>query len=797
MNTGSQYDPDAYFYFADDAREVRFRRHDMPTPWINYLSNGALHAMISQAGGGLAWYRSPQIWRITRYRFYHLPTDRPGPYVYIRDGDTGATWCPTYEPAQTRPQRWEAAHGLGYTRFEAERDGVRARLTYFIGPLENALIWHLELRNRAKQTRHLDVFAYVEFSLMEFLSEVQWQCYIKHTVSVTHLEEAQALIYHYRPDIHPPPQEATPLVYFAANRLPVAFDGDRDQFIGTYRSEANPYAIEHDGCTNSILRGGDPCGALQFKVTLQPDQAETLNVFLGTGKDTAAILASLARLRGDGFVEESFARLQQEWREYLSRFSCTLPDTDVERQVNVWNPYQVQRNLLYSRNISYYATGSVRGVGFRDTAQDVLAQVPFDVESSTEQLRLLLREQYQDGHANHYFYPVENWPPVTDIYSDDHLWPIWAVWDVTMESGDLSFLRETLPYYDGGAATVYEHLRRAIAFTCAHRGANGFPLMLHADWNDMLTRVAREGKGESIWVAMQLGVLLPKLAELARLLGKDGDAAEYQQSYTEQKALVNRLGWDGRWFRRAIMDDGQFLGTHEHDQAQIWLNTQSWSVLSGMAEGERGQTAMDAVYELLDTDLGIKKIHPPITTFPDPQAPLTRYNPGANENGGIFCHADAWAIIAECALGRGERAFKYYRQLIPNVALRKAGLWRYKAEPYAYSSNLLGPDSDKFGWANVSWLTGTAAWMYIAATQYILGVRPQWAGLLVDPCLPSAWQEVGVERVFRGCRYRIRICNASGGGRGVQSLTVDGKPLDSPVIPHIDDRREAVVEVRL
>ena len=785
-----------YFCFDDKAREVLFRRYDPPMPWMNYLSNGTFHTMISQAGGAVAFYKSPQIWRISRYRFFHLPMDRSGHYIYLRDADTGEYWSPTCEPARLKPETWQSAHGMGYTRFEALHDGLAAKLTYFVGPFANALIWRLHLQNRADTVKDLDVFAYVEFGMMEFMRELQWQCYNKHQVSVRYRAQDGALVYRYGVENQPRPDE-TPLVYLTADRQPVSYDGDRDAFVGSYRSETDPVAVETGGCTGSELMGGDPCGALQFKIRLEPGQETELHIFLGTAMTEEEIADAAAAERQPDFVPRSFAALQENWRTYLEKFQCELPDEDAQRMINTWNPYQAQRNFLFSRNISFYATGTFRGVGFRDTSQDVLAQIPFDAEAAKEKTRMLLGQQYADGHVNHYFFPIEGWEPVTSIHSDDHLWPILTVWNLVMETGNLAFLDETVPFYDGGVETVYTHLCRSVAFSQAHMGADGFPLMLRSDWNDALFRVAREGRGESIWTAMQLGVMLPRLAQLARLKGADDDAAAFMAFYDRLRDAVNQNGWDGQWYRRAVMDDGAYLGTKEQTEAKIWLNTQTWSVLSDMAADGRGKTAMDSVARILNTELGIKAIDPPIVQFPSPADPLTNYNPGTGENGSVFCHANTWAVIAECLLRRGDRAYRYYRQLIPAVAMEKAGIRRYRAEPYVYSSNLFGPDSDKFGLANVSWLTGTAAWMYIAASQYILGVRPCWEGLTVDPCLPPEWKHARVTRLFRGCRYDIAIENETGEGTRVKALEVDGHRIDGCTVPHEKDRGQASVRVIL
>ncbi len=794
------------YYFNDNKREVCFKKHDTPSPWINYLSNGTFHTMISQAGGGMAFYRSPQIWRITRYRFFHLPTDRSGPYIYIRNQKTGEYWCPTCEPAFSHPEEWESAHGLGYTRFNARYKEVKAELNYFVGELENSLIWNLRLENVSCRTIKLNLFAYVEFGMMEFLRELQWQCYNKHQVSVDYNTGKGFLVYKYGVEMQPKPDE-TPLVYFVADRFPDAFDGDRDEFIGCYRSESNPYAIQNGGCTCSTLKGGDPCGALQFNMELKPGKNEVLNIFLGTGKTIKDIEKSVENSRENGFVEKSFQRLNESWESYLENLQVTVPDVEVQRMVNTWNPYQAQRNFLFSRNISYYATGTFRGVGFRDTSQDILAQVPFDTEASKKKIKLLLSQQYKDGHVNHYFFPIEGWDPVTSIHSDDHLWPILSVWSAVMETGSLYFLEEQVDYYDEGRGTVYDHLCRAVEFTMANTGPNGLPMMLKSDWNDQMFRVCRKGRGESFWTAMQLGVVLPRLAELARLKSRNEDAVRFMEFHEQLNRIVNDIGWDGRWYRRAVMDDGRFLGSDVFDEAKLWLNTQSWAVMSGMAQGDRGRQAMDQVSEHLDTDLGIKILHPPIVNFPDAKNPLTNYNPGTGENGAVFCHANTWAIIAECMLGRGDKAYKYYRQMIPDVAISKAGVWRYKAEPYVYSSNLFGPDSDKFGLANVSWLTGTAAWMYIAVSQYILGIRPVWDGLKIDPCMPPGWEGFKAQRTFRGCRYNISVYNkATQGmysrmtpktGRKCEITSAGGCTVKGNVVLHRPGKREVDLVVEL
>lgn len=758
------------YQFHNEKKEITFAEYNTPTPWMNYLSNGTFHTMISQAGGGVAFYKSPQIFRINHYRFFHLPMDRSGFYTYIKDKED--IWCPTSEPCQSKPERFCASHGMGYTRFLAEKNDLEVNATYLVGKYEDALIWNIKIKSLAD--KEITLFPFVELGMMEFMRELQWQCYNKHQLSVYNLEDI--LVYHYGVEDQPRPEE-TPYVYFASDRKISGFDCDRDAFIGNYRSEENPFRVEAGTCTNSTLYGGDPCFALQIDLKLKAGEEQEVNIFLGTAMTEKDIITSVKHCREKDFVKKSLNALNKEWGAFFEKFQCELPDPDAETMINIWNPYQAERNFRFSRNISYYATGTFRGVGVRDTAQDILAMIPLDLERAKEKLTLLFTQQYNDGHCNHYFYPNEGWEPIKRIHSDNHLWLIMAVYHVVLEEGKLDYLFTEIPFYDGGRDTVWNHIKQSVAFTKTNLGKHGFPLMLSSDWNDMLYKVCREGKGESIWTGMQFGTVLKMMDHLSHLLGEEN--AEYLKLYEEQKSLINTKAWDGEWFRRCITDNGTWIGSKSEEQAKIWLNTQTWAVISGMGEEDKQFRAMDSVKELLDTELGIKKIHPAMKDYPTKDDPLTYYNKGCGENGSVFCHANTWAIIAECMLGRSELAYKYYHQLLPMVAQKKAGKDRYKAEPYVYASNIFGPESDKFGLANVSWLTGTAAWMYLAATQYILGIKPKWDGLEISPCIPKEWTNVKIERIFRGCKYHITIKNK------------DKKVF----IPHEEGRREFTVEV--
>ena len=737
-----------HYQFNNDKKEITFNEYNLPTPWMNYLSNGTFHTMMSHAGGGVAFYKSPQIWRINHYKFFHIPTDRSGFYAYIKDGDE--FWCPTNEPCKNKPEKWTSTHGMGYTRFEATKNGIDVIATYFVGKYENALIWNLKFKSNTD--KKVKLFPFVELGMMEFMRELQWQCYNKHQLSAYALDDV--LVYKYGVETQPLPDQ-TPLIYFATDAKISGFDCDRDEFIGSFRSEENPILIEKGQCSNSELSGGDPCFALEIEVDLKAGEEKTVNVFLGAAMTEDDIKASVAHCRQQDFVEKSFIALKEQWDNHLAKFQCEIPDKDAQTMINIWNPYQAERNFQFSRNISYYATGTFRGTGMRDTAQDILSMVPFDLRRAKDKLNLLLTQQYNDGHTNHYFFPNEGWEPLTRIHSDNHLWLILTCYTICMEEGTLDYLDEVVTFYDGGEGTVWEHIKKSIDFTMANIGEHGFPLMLASDWNDMLFKVCRKGKGESIWTGMQLGLVLPMIATLAELKGES--RARYDEIYEQMRKLVNTTAWDGEWFIRCITDEGRFIGSNKEPQAKIWINSQSWAVMSGLGDPDKQIKAMDSVKKYLDTDLGIKKLHPSIYEYPSKEDPLTHDNKGCSENGSIFCHANTWAIIAECMLGRPENAYKYYHQLLPMIAQEKVGEWRYKAEPYVYSSNIFGPESMRFGLANVSWLSGTASWMYIAVTQYMLGIKAKWDGLEINPCLTKEMLPAKVTRVFRGVTYNITI----------------------------------------
>ena len=782
------------YQFRDAERVVSINEPRLPQPWINYLSNGTLHAFVSQAGGGSAWWKSPLKNRITRYRQYNLPIDSPGFYVYLRTAD-GTVWSPSWRPVETALDSWCAEHEPGVSRFIARKGNLEAVLEFFIAPDTNALIWDLKLKNTGNEQVTVDVFGYVELCLLDWKQDTDWACYVKHNLEVAFDPETQALTYLYR-HFHFNPQLADcPLVYFASSEPVKSYAGDRDAFVGDYRDERHPLGVEKNHCGDSTTLCGDPCFALQSTIQLEVGSQKRMQFFLG-GEPHAivewpqallGVRTTVKRLRESGEVDRLRTELGVWWKNHLNILQVELPDADIARQINTWSPVQSVHTARYSRSFSQHAAG-VRTLGFRDTCQDLLAIAYRKPEWATEVFCYLISQQYEDGHAPHQCNPVEKLPAEARVHIDNPLWLPMVAAAIVSETGDFSLLDKPLPWLSAednltpvGMATVWEHLLRITDFMEANLGAHGIPLTHKGDWNDSIGKFSKRGLGESLMASQQYVHVLRLLIDFARMRRDESCVQRLESLRQKQEDAILTCAWDGAWWRRGFDDDGIPIGSEANPLGKIWLNTQSWSVLSGVGSAEQNRQAMDSVAALLDTNFcGIKKLHPSYPSFPQVLDPYSGYSPGCGENGAIFCHANTWAIMAEALLGRPDKAWHYYRQLVPHLALQTVGLDRYKAEPYAYVSNIIGPENPKYGWANVTQVTGSATWMDVAATQYLLGIRPEPAGLRLDPCLPADWKGYTAKRRFRGCELKIEV---RGNGTQVASVTFDGAALASNLIP--------------
>ena len=801
------------YMFDDDQREIRFDRFDLPSPWISYLSNGRMHAFVSQAGGGMSWWLSPMMFRLTRYRFYNLPIDSPGFYVYLRMED-GTVWSPTFRPCDTPVDFREASHAPGYSTFTAKKNGLTATLKLFMAQDFDTLVWDLRLTNGSGGEIACDVFAYVELSQFLAREKNLLGYYLKWNTRAVFDEDLQAVTYAYTAWMHPRKDES-PLVYFGSDARIDSFCCNRDVFCGNYRDERNPVEVQNGRLSNTSLQGGEPCGALHTHVSLQPGEEKQIHFFLGVaegalsdyGKAVAGAKETLTALRKDGEADRQFVKLQSWWNEHLAVYQCDLPDADAQRMINIWNPLQSVQTARYSRSISSDASG-VRGIGFRDTAQDMLAQAYRKPEWAKEMLFYLASQQLEDGHAVHTAWPEEKRPPQDITRSDDHIWMVYLAYAIAAETGDLRFLDRKIPFLGTdlvtpvGSAVLWEHLLRGVDFTEKHLGAHNLPLILFSDWNDHLGPFGRKGRGESIMVSQQHIHALRQLSELAQLREDHTAVESFAKLIEKQEKALEQFAWDGRWFLRGLDDEARSIGTHTQEHARIWLNTQSWMVIAGACR-EHQTEAMDSAARELDTGMGLLLNTPGYPGWPSQEAAMVNGLPaGYSENGGVFCQANCWAIMAEALLGRGDRAWKYYKQIMPNEVIRKVGVERYHAEAYAYCSTLLGKANEAFGRGCVSQVTGTAAWMDVVATQYLLGVRPTLKGLLIDPSIPAEWEGFTVERSFRGCRLTIRVENPDHVQHGVREIRVNGEIIgqeSGPLLTEAILRRhsKAMVQVTM
>lgn len=778
------------YEFIDFQRKIQFTKFDLPSPWINYLSNGRMHAFISQAGGGMCWWLSPMVFRITRYRFYNLPTDTPGFYIYIRMKD-GTIWSPTFTPCATPVDERSAFHEPGVSEFMAKKDGICASLKFFMAQDYDVLLWDLVLQNESGETIECDVYAYVELSQYLAQQENTLGYYLKWNTRAEFDEELQAITYAYTAWMHPRAKEA-PLVYFGSSEKVQSYCCNRDVFCGNYRDERNPKEINERVLSNTNLYGGEPCAALHSHIKLVKGEEYRMNYYLGVTpgalddfeKARLRTKEILNTLRENNTVDQQYQKVKDWWKEHLGIYQTKIPDEDAEREINTWNPLQSVHTGRYSRSISSSASG-VRGIGFRDTAQDMLAQAYRKPEWARDMLYYLASLQLEDGHPVHTAWPEDVKLPQDITRSDNHIWMIYLAYAILSETGDFSILDHEITYLGAdlvtpsGKGTLWEHLLKGIEFTENHLGEHGLPLILFSDWNDHLGPYGRKGKGESVMVAEQLIYALRELVEIAKIRGDEAAVEKFKARIKQQEKALKQYAWDGEWYIRGLDDDAKPIGSKTSKEMQIWLNPQSWMVIANVGTKEQHLKAMDSAAAYLGTELGF------LLNNPDTQEHLEISNSmvnglpaGYSENGGIFCQANCWAIMAEALLGRGDKAWNYYKQILPHTVIKKIGVERYHSEAYAYCSTMLGKANEKFGWGVVSQVTGTAAWMDVIATQYLLGVRPTLQGLLIRPAIPSDWEHYEVKRVYRGCELHIYVENPSHVQNGVIAMSLNGEDVD-------------------
>ncbi|MBN1642583.1 MAG: glycosyl transferase [Anaerolineae bacterium] len=817
-----------YGTYDDEHHEYVITRPDTPLPWINYLGCEAYFAIISNTAGGYSFYRDARLRRITRYRYNNVPTDYGGRYIYLRDDATGRFWSPSWQPTRHAIEDYSCRHGMGYTVIGSSCAGIAAQTRYFVPLGEDLEVWQLTVTNHRSNRATLSVFGCVEFCLWDALDDAS---NYQRNYSTGQVEIVDGVIYHkteYR-------ERRDHFAYLACSEPIAGFDTQREAFLGPYRGWADPQAVACGACTNSHAYGWSPVGALQVKLTLAPGESRQIAFLLGYHENPPAhkfdppgsqtinkttVLPVIERHRQAAQLDAAFAALRAYWDELRGVYQVVTPDIHTDRMVNVWNPYQCMATFNVSRSASFFESGIGRGLGFRDSNQDLLGFVHMVPSRARERILDLAATQLESGGAFHQYQPLTKRgnDAVGSGFNDDPLWLVLAVAAYLKETDDWGILGEPVVYENtpGTEEPLYEHLQRSMRYTEARLGPHGLPLIGRADWNDCLnlncfseepgesfqTTTNREGGvAESVFIAALYVLAAREMAELSRRAQgcvprlPVAPPEQYARSAGDMVRTVEAHAWDGTWFLRAYDAFGQPVGSSACDEGQIYIEPQGFCVMAGIGlDDGKAASALDAVAERLATPHGIVLQQPAYSRYYLHLGEISSYPPGYKENAGIFCHNNPWIMIAEAMIGRGDAAFDYYRRINPSARESMSDL--HRCEPYVYAQMIAGRDAPTHGEAKNSWLTGTAAWNYVAVTQWILGIRPVYDGLEIAPVLPAAWEGFQATRVLRGVTYRISVTRA-GPGHAV-SLSVDGRPIEGRVVPIPQDgRREVTVHVVL
>ncbi|BAJ64890.1 GH36-type glycosyl hydrolase domain-containing protein [Anaerolinea thermophila] len=796
-------------YFDDERREYVITRPDTPLPWINYLGCEEYFGIISQTAGGYSFFRDARLRRLTRYRYNNAPLDLGGRYLYLRDDRSGQTWSPSWMPARSALSEFTCRHGLGYTSIASTFDNIHVETTYFVPLGETLEIWRCRVTNQRPKPADLSLFSSIEFCLWDAWDDAT---NFQRNFSTGEVEIKDGVIYHkteYR-------ERRNHFAYFACSAPIEGFDTQREAFLGAYRGWDAPLAVERGSLSNSVAHGWQPIGAHHVRLSLAPSETREVIFVLGyheNPKDQKfdppdsqtlnkrTVKPVIARYLDSHQVQQALDDLRAYWDGLLRIQHARTPNLHVDRMVNIWNPYQCMATFNISRSASLYESGIGRGLGFRDSNQDLLGFVHMVPERARQRILDLAATQLPSGGAYHQYQPLTKRGnnDIGSNFNDDPHWLILAVAAYIKETGDWSILDEAVPYDNlpGSETPLYEHLQRAVQYTLDRLGPHGLPLIGRADWNDCLnlncfsdtpgqsfqTTTNKDGKvAESIFIAGLFVLSTQELAALAERTGRLEDAARYRAESARMRELIYQYGWDGEWFLRAYDDFGNKVGSQECQEGKIFIEPQGFCVLAGVGlENGYAQRALDSVARWLATPHGIVLQQPAYSRYYLHLGEISSYPPGYKENAGIFCHNNPWVMIAETRVGNGARAMEYYLRINPSN--REAISEVHRCEPYVYAQMIAGKDAPTHGEAKNSWLTGTAAWNYVAITQWILGVRPELDGLRIDPCIPPEWEGFTFRRIFRGAEYVIEVRNPRHVSKGVTAVRVDGKVWQGNLLP--------------
>lgn len=779
-----------YGHFDNEKREYVIDRVDLPVSWTNYLGVKDLCIVVNHTAGGYMFYQSPEYHRVTRFRGNAVPMDRPGHYVYLRDAKDGDYWSISWQPVgkPLDQAKYTCRHGMSYTTYECDYKGIKASQTLMV-PMDDAVeLWDVRLKNTTDKERRLSVFSYCEFSFHHIMIDnqnFQMSLYCAGSFYDENIIEYD-LFY-----------EEFGYQYFTSNVTPDGFDCLRDSFLGAYRTEDNPIAVEHGTCSGSHELGNNHCGSLQKDLVLAPGEEVRLIFMLGEGSREAG--KKIREKYSDmANVDAAYAQLKDYWENKFAQLQIKTPNEGMNTLINTWNLYQAEVNIMFSRFASFIEVGGRTGLGYRDTAQDAMTIPHSNPEKCRQRIVELLRGLTTKGYGLHLFSPEwfdpdakkEKKKPfksptviptvnandivhgLEDACSDDALWLVPSIIEYIKETGDAGFADEAVTYADGGEGTVYEHMKRILDFSAEQVGATGICKGLRADWNDCLNL----GGGESAMVSFLHYWAICHFLQLAEYLGRTEDVEKYQAMRERVGNVCNRELWDKEWFIRGITKNGKKIGTSEDAEGKVHLESNAWAVLSGAADVEKGKRAMDSVDKYLFTPYGILLNAPSYTVPDDDIGFVTRVYPGLKENGSIFSHPNPWAWAAECVLGRGDRAMKFYNALCPYYQNNMIEI--RQSEPYSYCQFVVGRDHTAFGRARHPFMTGSGGWAYFSATRYMLGIRPDFEHLTIDPCIPADWKEFSAVRRWRGAEYDIHVENPDGVMKGVQELYLDGEKVE-------------------
>jgi len=809
-----------YGYFDDKNREYVINNPRTPWPWINYLGNEDFFSLISNSAGGYTFYKDAKYRRITRYRYNNVPMDSGGKYFYINDG--GCIWSPGWKPCKTELDSYECRHGMNYTNIKGEKNGITANVLYFV-PLKTwAEIQKLTLTNNSQKPKKLKVFSFTEWCLWNAAADME---NFQRNFSTGEVEIEGSVIYHkteYK-------ERRDHYAYYSVNVPIQGYDTDRESFIGLYNGFDEPQVVAEGKPKNTEAHGWSPIASHYIEVELKPGESKDFIFILGyvenkedekweskniinkkKAKETIAKFNTAAK------VDAALADLREYWDNLLSIYTVDSGDDKLDRMVNIWNQYQCMITFCFSRSASFFESGIGRGMGFRDSNQDLTGFVHQIPERARERIIDIASTQFPDGGCYHQYQPL-NKRGNNDVgggFNDDPLWLILGTVSYIKETGDFDILDELVPFDNdvSVARSLFDHLTVSFDHVINNLGPHGLPLIGRADWNDCLnlncfsndpnesfqtTENKTEGsKAESVMIAGLFVVYGRDYVDLCKKLGKNEEAVRTQKLVDTMVEVIKKYGWDGEWFIRAYDYYGRKIGSNENEEAKIFIESQGWCTMAGIGKEEGLCTkALNAVKERLDTKYGIVLNNPAFTKYYIEYGEISTYPAGYKENAGVFCHNNPWIMIGETVVGNGNRAWEYYKKICPSYLEEISDL--HKTEPYVYAQMVAGKDAFKPGEAKNSWLTGTASWNFYAVSQYMLGIRPEYDGLLIDPCIPTDWKGFKATRKFRGATYSIEVVNPNKKSKGIREVTIDGMPHKSNLIPVFGDGKVHKVKIVL